>query len=74
MIQEGDLDLDPRTQILNNLRELITTKQAKGLRPILMMDANDEWLQSGSKTFQAFIKEMQIEDPLYNKLKDNGLT
>ena len=66
--------LPSATRILTNLKELITHKRLEGLRPTLMMDNNDDWLRSCNKTFQAFIKEMQLEDPLYNKFKDAGLT
>ena len=74
MIQEGDLTLDPRTRILDDLRDLITVKRTEGFRPILMLDANDTWLESGSKEFRAFVEEMQLIDPLFNKFSEDGLT
>ena len=74
MIKEGDFSLDPRTRILDDLRTLITSKREEGFRPILMMDANNEWLDSGSKTFQSFVKEMGLVDHLYDKFKNKGLT
>ena len=74
MIKEGDFTLDPRTRILDDLGKLITSKRQQGFRPILMMDANDEWLESGSKSFQTFVKEMGLVDHLYDKFKDKGLT
>ncbi|KAL7524317.1 hypothetical protein ACHAXR_000531, partial [Thalassiosira sp. AJA248-18] len=46
MIVDGDFTLDPRTRILHDLRDLITDKRAQGYRPILMMDANDTWLET----------------------------
>ena len=63
MIIEGDLSLDPRTRILEDLRQLITEKRHEGFRPILMMDANDEWLETGSQAFQNFVSELKLEDP-----------
>ena len=74
MIIEGDTDLYPRTQILHNLDNLITQKQAEGFRPILMMDASDDWLQTSSKAFKAFIEDMHLVDPYYEKFKTLGLT
>jgi len=50
MIKEGDLEFDPspRTRIL---KDLFTSKQAQGFCPILMimMDANDDWLEKATK-------------------------
>jgi len=74
MIIEGDMDLDPRTRILHDLGNLITQKRAEGFRPILMMDANDDWLQTSSKAFKAFIEDMRLVDPYYEKIKTSGLT
>ena len=74
MIKEGDLTLDPRTRILTYLRYLITAKRAQGFRPILMMDANDDWLDSSSKVFRAFLEDMQPLDPLYEKFGAEGVT
>ena len=72
MIQEGDLTLDPRSWVLNDLRQLITAKRSQGYRPILMMDANEDWTKIGS--FRSFVEEMGLVDPLYEKFKDDGIT
>ena len=74
MIVEGDTSLDPRTRILQDLRNLITTKRAEGFRPILMLDANDEWVETGSKSFQQFVSDLNLVDPLYNKFGKDGIT
>jgi len=74
MIIKGDTSLDPRSRILQDLRKFITDKRAEGFRPILMMDANDEWIDSGSKAFQNFVTEMQLEDLLYEKFGEAGIT
>ena len=73
MIIEGDTDLDPRTRILQDLGDIITQKRVEGFRPILMMDANYDWLQTNSKAFKAFIKEMHLVDPYYEKFKTSDL-
>ena len=54
MILEGDATLDLWTRILQYLGDLITQKRAEGSRPILMMDANDDWLKTSGKAFKAF--------------------
>ena len=68
------MDLDPRTRILHDLGNLITQKRAEGFRPILMMDANDDWLQTSSKAFTTFVEDMRLVDPYYEKFKTSGLT
>ena len=74
MIVEGDTIFDPLTRILQDLRDLITQKYTEGFRPILIMDANDNWLQTSSKVFRVFVKEMHIVDPYHDKFKISGLT
>ena len=65
MIKEGSINLDPRSRILTDLRDLIVNKSAERFRPILMIDAHDEWLDKGSKEFQQFFDEMNLVDPLH---------
>ena len=43
MILEGDTTLDPWNRILQDLGDLTTQKRVEEFRPILMMDANDDW-------------------------------
>ena len=74
MIREGDHTLDPRTRILTDLENLITEKRALGFRPILMMDANDDWLDSKSTAFRSFLERVQLVDPMHNKFSDGGIT
>ena len=74
MIKEGDLPLDPRSRILRDPKYLITDKRARGYRPILMMDANNEWLDTGSNEFQSFVDEMNLVDPLHQKFGNNEMT
>ena len=38
-----------------------------------MMDDNDDWLQTNSKEFTAFIKEMHLVNPYYERFKTLGL-
>jgi hypothetical protein len=73
MIKEGDMTLDPRSRILTDLRELITNKTSGGFRPILMIDATDEWLDKGRKEFQLFVDRMNLIEPLHQKYGNNGM-
>ena len=70
MIQEGDTNLDPKTRILQDLGNLITRKRAEGFRPILMTDANDDWLKTSSKAFKEFVEDMHLYlvNPYYEKI------
>ena len=70
MIKEGDLNLDPRTRLLDDLRSLITDWRKKGFRPILMMDANDDLTNPKGSGFQTFVTEMGLIDPLTQKFGD----
>ena len=36
-----------------------------------MMDANDDWTEKGSKTFQAFISDLYLIDPLHENTVHN---
>jgi len=74
MIQEGGLTLDPRTRILTDLETLITEKRTLGFYPILIMDANDHWLDSKSTAFRSFLERVQLVDPMHNKFSDEGIT
>ena len=64
---EGDGTCDLRTRVLNDVKDLVMKKRDEGLRPIIMMDANDQWTDKGSKTFQAFITSLNLYDPLHKK-------
>ena len=74
MVVERDTTLDPRTRILKDLRDSIVPKREQGFKPILMMDANDDWLEKSSKIFQSFIEELQLQDPLHQKFGQDGVT
>ena len=67
MIEEGDMSMDPQTRILIDVKALVTQKMTEGFRPIIMMDANGDWTEKGSKTFQAFILDFYLIDPLHAK-------
>ena len=53
--------------------DLTTQKRAEGFRPILMMDANNDWLRTSSKTFKAFTEYMYLVNPYYETPKPRAL-
>ena len=61
MIVEGDIASHQR----KDLRVLIRSKRNLGFKPIIMLDANDDWLKQNNKTFRNFIKELQLVDSLH---------
>ena len=42
MIQDGVMTMNPRTQILSDVKALVMQKRAEGFRPIIMMDVNND--------------------------------
>lgn len=61
----------PRHQILKDLTDLIDEKREQGFRPIVMMDATEDWVneshkQQGNK-LKRFMQQTQLVDPYYIK-------
>ncbi len=54
---------NPRRQILDDLRTLITAKPAKGYRPILMIDANGDYSSGKDTGLQSFLSNTGLCDP-----------
>ncbi len=68
----------PRHQILKDLTDLIDEKREQGFRPIVMMDANEDWVneshkQQGNK-LKRFMQQTQLVDPYYIKFGQNPRT
>ena len=67
--------MDPRDRILQDLKQLINEYRSKGFRPILFMDANEDWTNKKSgKALRDFLQETSLQDPLYERFKGAGLT
>jgi hypothetical protein len=49
--------LDPRDRLLQDLKQLITDHRSKGFRPILFMDANEDWTKKTGSTLRSFLQE-----------------
>ena len=69
MRNAGITNPNPRQQILKDLTTLITTKRNEGLRPILMMDANGDYLKGNDKELTNFIDANGLCDPFYEKFQ-----
>lgn len=69
--ESGIKDPQPRFQILKDLTTLIDKKREQGYRPIVMMDANEDWVaeshkQQGNK-LKKFMQHSQLVDPFFLK-------
>lgn len=59
--------LDPRARLLKDLGDLISEERAKGFRPILCMDANEDWTLDDGQALHEFLTQLQLSDHLYDK-------
>ena len=62
--------LDPRARLLVDLKKLIWEERSNGFRPILCMDANDDWTDEDGKKFKQFMLDTHLIDHLYEKFGD----
>jgi hypothetical protein len=67
-------NLDPRARLLADLKEIINQARGEGYRPILAMDANEDWTSPTGRQLAAFLNEMGLVDPLYERFSNQGLT
>ena len=75
MIQSGDKSMDPRSRVLHDLRLLIDDKRSQGFRPIVMLDANDDWTHDKQgQQFRTFMTACNLTDPLHDKFQSSGIT
>jgi hypothetical protein len=68
--------LDPRSRVLADLRNLIQEERQRGFHPILCMDANEDWNDEKlGKDLSIFLAETQLCecDPLFDKFQHQGL-
>ena len=69
----GLKDPDPRQQILSDLLDLIDEKRSQGYRPILMWDANEDWVKQSHKEqgnhLKRFMSQANLTDPFFNKFQ-----
>lgn len=67
--------LDPRDRLLQDLKQIIVEYRNKGFRPILCMDANEDWTNARTgKALRNFLQETQLQDPLHQRFHKDGLT
>ena len=60
-------NLDPRSRLLEDLKTLISTERGNGFRPIICMDANEDWLKPDGKELKEFITSLQLVDFFHQK-------
>lgn len=61
---------NPRKQILTDLEILIREKRARGYRPILLIDANGDYLQGEDNDLKNFLTNSALCDPYSDRFKD----
>ena len=68
---KGIKNPDPRKQLLKDLLSLIDEHRLEGYRPILLWDANEDWVKRSHKhegeQLVKFMQDAQLADPFYNK-------
>ncbi|EED89738.1 predicted protein [Thalassiosira pseudonana CCMP1335] len=69
MLSAGITRPNPRQQILDNLLHLITSKREQGFRPILLMDANEDWVTNshGKNQLADFMAAANLQDAFYER-------
>jgi hypothetical protein len=66
--------LDPRARLLKDLRKVIDEERARGFRPIVLMDANEDWSDpKAGKSLRKFMTDLKLKDPLYDRFNGKGL-
>ena len=74
----GVKEPDPRQRFLEDLSKLIEEKRAEGYRPIIAMDANEDWVNNShpeeKEKLQKFLERNQLIDPFYEKFKTSPRT
>ncbi len=63
----GHIYPNPRQQILTDILSLIREKRLGGYRPILMLDANGDYLGGSDPRFATFLREAGLMDPFYER-------
>lgn len=63
----GVANPNPRKQILKDIATLIQVKREEGLRPIVMMDANGDYINGTDNELRDFIHTTGMCDPFYDK-------
>lgn len=64
----GMANPNPRKQILSDMMALIKLKQTEGLRPIVMMDPNGDYIAGKDNELLEFIQDCGLLcDPFYDK-------
>ena len=69
----GMLNPNPRRQILTDMTTLITYHRARGFRPIVMIDANGDYMGKDSD-LQAFLSNSCLCDPFYERFQISPTT
>ena len=70
MRDKGDTDPNPRAKILSDLESLINEKRTLGYRPILLIDANGDYIHGKDDGLSSFLTNAKLCDPFLERYKD----
>ena len=65
---------NPRHQILDDITSLITSQRELGFRPIVIMDANGDYIFGRDTDLETFIDRAGLCDPFYDRFKISPAT
>jgi len=71
---QGIRNPNPRRRILEDLTTLITSQRELGFRPIVIMDANGDYISGKDRDLKTFIDQAGLCDPFYNQFKISPAT
>ena len=70
MREEGIREPNPRKQILVDLETLIADQRSRGYRPILLIDANGDYVHGKDATLGNFLLNTGLQDPFLSRYKN----
>jgi hypothetical protein len=65
----GDRDPHPRKQVLADIERLIRGKRDQGYRPIVMIDANGDYIGGKDTDLGDFLLRTSLSDPFYERFQ-----
>jgi len=65
----GYTNPNPRRQILEDMVNIINTQRKLGSRPILLMDANGDYITGKDSDLASFLDQAGLSDPFYDRFR-----
>ncbi len=70
----GDRNPHPRKQVLTDIERLIREKRDQGYRPLVMMDANGDYIAGKDTALGDFLLRACLSDPFFERFQINPRT